>query len=78
MKNLFFISILFLSSCVNYVDRQNNLQKLYPKNVITPATSLLSERGYEFLMEDTITNQIYAVKFYLFSTEKISEIRNIK
>lgn len=78
MKHIIIILTLFLSSCVNYIDRQNNLQKIYPKNIITPSTSLLSEQGYDFLMEDTIGNQIYAVKFYPFSAERISSIRNIK
>lgn len=63
---------------MDFNKRQVNLQKMYPKNVITPATGLLTNQGYEFLMEDTINKQIYAVRFGEFSYTRISDIRNIK
>lgn len=63
---------------MDFHKRQVNLQKMYPKNVITPATGIIADRGYEFLMEDTINKQIYAVRFGEFSYTRISDIRNIK
>lgn len=78
MKRIALFFALACASCVNFNDRQNDLQKKYPKAVITPATSLLANRGYQFLMEDTINKQLFAVKYYTFSTNKISDIRNVK
>lgn len=63
---------------MDFHKRQVNLQKMYPKNVITPATGIIHNNGYEFLMEDTINNQIYAVSFGEFSYTRIQSIRNIK
>jgi hypothetical protein len=63
---------------MDFNKRQTNLQKMYPKNVITPASSLLQNDGYQFLMEDTINKQLYVVKFEIFSYTRITEIRNIK
>jgi len=79
MKKLIIIGLSILSiSCMDFHKRQENLQKIYPKTVITPATGMISSQGYEFLMEDTISNQIYAVRFGVFSYTRISDIRNIK
>ena len=80
MKKLLFVIILFciLQSCTDVISRQTALQSYYPQNIVTPATNLLSSQGYEFLMEDTINHQIYAVSFYEFSNSKIKSIRNIK
>lgn len=80
MKKLMIIGLSILSiSCMDFHKRQQNLQKMYPKNVITPATSFLKNNGgYEFLMEDTINNQLYAVRFGAFSYTRIANIRNIK
>lgn len=79
MKKLIIIGLSILSiSCMDFHKRQQNLQKMYPKNVITPATGLLTNQGYEFLMEDTINDQIYAVRFGEFSYTRIANIRNIK
>jgi hypothetical protein len=78
MKQIALFFILACVGCVNFDDRQKDLQKKYPKAVITPATSLLANQGYQFLMEDTINNQLFAVSYYTFSTSKISTIRNVK
>jgi hypothetical protein len=38
----------------------------------------LARDGYDIMVDDTITNQIYVVRYYPFSTTKIFDIRNIK
>jgi hypothetical protein len=72
------LAVLALTSCVNQMDRLRDAQKKYPKCIVQPTTSLLARDGYEIMVEDTITNQIYVVSYYPFSTTKISAIRNIK
>jgi len=81
-KILIILTSILVISCMDFNQRQINLQKMYPKNIISPATSLLKNSGdgygYQFLMEDTINNQIYAVRFGTWSYTRIAEIRNIK
>jgi hypothetical protein len=72
------LAVLALTSCVNQMDRLKDAQKKYPKCIVQPTTSLLARDGYEIMVEDTITDQIYVVSYYPFSTTKISAIRNIK
>ncbi len=72
------LAVLALTSCVNQMDRLRDAQKKYPKCIVQPTTSLLARDGYEIMVEDTITDQIYVVSYYPFSTTKISAIRNIK
>jgi hypothetical protein len=72
------LAVLALTSCVNQMDRLRDAQKKYPKCIVQPTTSLLSRDGYEVMVEDTITNQIYVLSYWPFSTTKISAIRNIK
>jgi len=79
MKKLVLVlSVLGFTSCVNQMDRLKDAQKKYPKCIVQPTTSLLARDGYEIMVEDTITNQIYVISYYSFSTTKISSIRNIK
>jgi hypothetical protein len=78
MKKILLIAVLALTSCVNQIDRLNDAQKKYPKCIVQPSTSLLAREGYEIMVEDTITNQIYVLDYYTFSTTKIFDIRNIK
>lgn len=79
MKKLLLLGIgLILCSCVDQTKRLNRAQVLYPKCVVQPTTSLLSQGGYDVMVEDTISNQIYALRFYPFSETTISDIRNIK
>jgi len=79
MKKILLVFLLLgLTSCVNQIDRLKDAQKKYPKCIVQPATSLLSREGYEIMVEDTINNQIYVISYYPFSTNKISDIRNIK
>jgi hypothetical protein len=77
-KLLTILSIASLTSCVNAIDRLNDAQKKYPKCIVQPSTSLLARTGYEVMVEDTITNNIYVLSYYPYSTTKISDIRNIK
>jgi hypothetical protein len=78
MKKILLLAVLTLTSCVNQMDRLKDAQKKYPKCIVQPTTSLLAREGYEVMVEDTITNQIYVLSYYTFSTTKISSIRNIK
>ena len=78
MKKLLFVLTVTLTSCVNQMDRLADAQKKYPKCVVQPTTSLLARDGYDIMIEDTINNQIYVLRYYPFSTTKISDIRNIK
>ena len=67
-----------LTSCVNQIDRLTDAQKKYPKCIIQPTTSILAREGYEVMVEDTISKQIYILNYYPLSTTKILDIRNIK
>lgn len=78
MKKLLLLSLIGLSSCVNQIDRLTDAQRKYPKCIVEPTTSLLAKEGYEVMVEDTIANQIYVLRYYPFSSNKISDIRNIK
>jgi hypothetical protein len=78
MKKILLIAILALTSCVNQMDRLKDAQKKYPKCVVQPCTSLLSRQGYDIMVEDTISNQIYVLDYYTGSSTKIWDIRNIK
>ena len=77
-KLLTVLSVVTLTSCINQMDRLADAQKKYPKCVVQPTTSLLARDGYDIMIEDTVDNQIYVVRYYPFSTTKISDIRNIK
>jgi hypothetical protein len=77
-KLLLALAVLGLTSCVNQMDRLKDAQKKYPKCIVQPTTSLLASDGYDIMVEDTITNQIYVLSYYSFSTTKIYAIRNIK
>ena len=77
-KILFSLSLIGLTGCVNQIDRLNDAQKKYPKCIIQPTTSLLARDGYDIMVEDTINNQIYVIRYYPFSRTSISDIRNIK
>lgn len=77
-KALTILSLFGLTGCVNQMDRLNDAQKKYPKCIIQPTTSLLAREGYDIMVEDTISNQIYVIQYWPFSTTKIVSIRNIK
>lgn len=76
---MMFIAVCFLQqSCVSDYDRLKDAQKKYPNGIVTPSTGLLKRNGYEITIEDTITNQIYGVSYYPFSSTKILGIINIR
>ena len=77
-KILLVLFALQLTSCVNQIDRLQDAQKKYPKCIIQPTTSLLAQHGFDVMVEDTVTNQIYVLNYYVFSSNKIYSIRNIK
>ena len=77
-KILLVLAVLTLTSCVNQMDRLKDAQKKYPKCIVQPTTSLLAREGYEIMVEDTINNQIYVLDYYVGSSTKIWDIRNIK
>jgi hypothetical protein len=66
-----------LVGCADQNNRQRYLEKTYPKCKVEPATGLIQNSGYDFIIIDS-TNQIIAVDFYLFSESKISNLRNIR
>lgn len=68
---------IFLSSCVDQNQRWNNLKKMYPNSIVEPATGIIKNQGYDFIIIDT-NNQIIAVSYYPFSETKISNLRNIR
>jgi hypothetical protein len=78
MKKILLLSILALTGCVDQMDRLKDAQKKYPKCIVQPCTSLLARSGYDIMVEDTISNQIYVVSYYLGSSTRIFDIRNIK
>jgi len=77
-KLLLILPILFLTSCIDQMDRLADAQKKYPKCIVQPTTSLLAKNGYDIMVEDTISNQIYVLQYYPFSISKVADIRNIK
>jgi hypothetical protein len=77
-KLVLLVSIIGLTSCVNQMDRLQDAQKKYPKCIVQPTTSILARQGYEIMVEDTINNQIYVLHYYMGSSTKIWDIRNIK
>lgn len=79
MKNLILILLLVsFTSCVSDYDRVADAKKKYPAALVTPSTGMIKNNGYEITVEDTITNQIYAISYYPFSSTKIERIVNIR
>jgi hypothetical protein len=78
MKKLTLLALItLLVSCADQTKRQQHLQKIYPGCKVEPATGLIQQNGYDFIVIDT-TNQIIAVDFYPFSESKIHALRNIR
>ena len=78
MKKIILItSILFFSSCVNEINRQKNLEKMYPNCKVEPATGLIKQGGYGYIVIDS-NMQIIGVSFYPWSESKISNLRNVR
>ena len=79
MKKLILILLVAvtLSSCADEYKQQQHLQSMYPNSKVEPATGLIQDRGYDFIVIDT-TGQIIAVSFYPFSETAIESMRNIR
>ena len=77
-KLLIALLVIGMTSCVSDYDRLEDAKKKYPHAIVTPSTSLLNNQGYEITVEDTITNQIYALSYYPFSSTKIAQIRDVR
>lgn len=76
-KSILIVLALALIGCADQTKRQKYLQSTYPKCKVEPATGLIQQDGFEFIVIDT-TNQIIAVDFYPFSETKIMSLRNIR
>ena len=68
---------VLLTSCANQYKRKRNLEAMYPKCKVEPATGIIQDNGFEFIVIDT-TGQIIAINFYPFSETKIMSLRNIR
>lgn len=74
------LAILIIGMMVGCTDqnkRMQNLKAMYPNHKIEPATGLIQNQGYSFILIDS-NYQITAVSFYPFSETKIESIRNIR
>lgn len=76
-KIIISIIILTLVSCTNSYKKQEYLKSIYPNCIVEPATGLIAQQGYEFIVINK-DNQIIAVAFYPFSETNISDLRNIR
>lgn len=66
-----------MAGCADQNKRMQNLKAMYPHCKIEPATGLIQNRGYDFIVIDS-GYQITAVSFYPFSETKVASIRNIR
>ena len=71
------LSLLLLISCTDSNKKLNYLKTQFPKCKVEPATGLIQQNGFEFIIIDS-TNQIIAVSFYAFSETKIQTMRNVR
>jgi len=76
-KIIFGLIMVSLMSCADQNNRKKHLEKLYPACKVEPATGLIQQHGFDFIVIDT-THQIFAVDFYPFSETKINTLRNIR
>ena len=74
---IYLLFAISLFGCADQNKRQKHLQSLYPNCKIEPATGLIQQSGYDFIVIDS-TNQIIAVDYYPFSETKIANLRNIR
>jgi hypothetical protein len=78
MRQLIFVALAtFAMSCADETKRQKHLAGLYPGCKVEPATGLVQQNGYSFVVIDS-TGQIIAVQFYPWSESKILTLRNIR
>ncbi len=79
MKKLICIILMSLSlmSCADALKQQQFLQKAYPTCKVEPATGLIKEQGYSYILVQP-DGQLIAVQFYPGSESKISSLRNVR
>lgn len=66
-----------MMSCADQQKRHEYLKSIYPTSRVEPATGLIQQNGYDFIVIDS-TNQIIAVGFYAFSETSIRHLRNVR
>lgn len=71
------LAVVAITSCADQNKRLQNLKKMYPQSKVEPATGLIQQQGYDFIVIDT-SLQIIAVDFYMGSETKIYRMRNIR
>lgn len=69
------LSVL-LSSCADARKQEDFLRKTYPKCTIRPATGLVKNQGYDFVIIDSLNN-VVAVDFYPFSESEILYLKTV-
>ncbi len=79
MKKSIIILLLCITmmSCADQQKRREHLQSMYPGCKVEPATGLIQQNGYDFIVIDS-TNQIIAVGFYGWSETGIRSLRNVR
>lgn len=77
-KLLLLLSTIFLLSCIDEQKRMKDCQSKFPGKIVEPATGMLQQEGYGFIVIDTISLQIIAVRYRPFSEKAISSMRNIR
>jgi hypothetical protein len=78
MKQLIFAALATIAiSCADATKRQQHLAGLYPGCKVEPATGLVQQNGYEFVVVDS-AGQMIAVQFYPWSETKILTLRNVR
>lgn len=68
---------LCLTSCADELKRQKYLEKAYPNCKVEPATGMIKEKGYDYLLVYP-DNQMVGVSFYPGSENKIMGLRNVR
>jgi hypothetical protein len=74
---LSFLILLLFTSCVNEYNRLNYLKKSFPNSKVEPATGLVKNGGYEYVLIDSLGNMV-AVSFVPFSEKRINGLRNVR
>jgi len=71
------VMLQILIGCADSNTQMQSLKEKFPKCKVEPATGLIQQYGYDFIIIDT-NMQIIAVKFYPLSNTKIWSLRNIR
>jgi hypothetical protein len=78
MRKLIFAALATIAiSCADATKRQQHLAGLYPGCKVEPATGLVQQNGYEFMVVDSV-GQMIAVQFYPWSETKVMKLRNVR